>query len=159
MRLAWQHRFIVVFVGGGCTGVVQTNDTHLHAPLSSGYVELEQAAMFSAMSLDPDGCPSRTRRACLRDLATLWKRPAIHRRSSAGFWENMLSNALDGSEDHWASSEVAAFWQELNMSVLRGHCVDEVCAEFEAGHFDWSFEARGIPIDRPHGLLRLWARG
>ena len=140
VRLAWRQKYVVVFVGGGATGVVQVNDTHLHGPLSAAYVELEQADMFYKLHSNPDGCPTRSREACLRDLALAWKRGNMHLRSSEGFLQNMLTNALDGSEDHVASSEVAAFWRELAMGRFREQCMDKVCQEYEAQPLDWSYE-------------------
>lgn len=140
LRLAWQHRFVVIFVGGGATGVVQVNDTHLHGPLSKAYIELESADMFGKLQLNPSGCPVRSRGDCLRDVAVIWQRLALHRRSSAGFKANQLTNALDGSEDHLASSEVRAFWDELGMSEVRERCVRELCSDWQSGTLDWSFE-------------------
>ena len=140
IRLAWQYKFVVVFVGGGATGVVQVNDTHLHGPLSRDYLDREMTCMFEAMQVDPNGSPGRTRYQCLFDLMTVWKREALHRRSSEGFLDNMLSNALDGSEDHKASSECGGFWKELNMDHERTRAIQDVCDEWEAGRLDWSFD-------------------
>ena len=139
-RLAWKHKYIVVFVGGGATGVVQVNDTHLHGPLQAAYVELEQADMFFQLSENPDGCPSRSRQDCLRDLALIWQRPSLHLRSSEGFLQNHLTNALDRSQDKSASSEVAGFWRELEMDKWRERTIDEVCTEWEAERMDWTFD-------------------
>ena len=145
-RLAWKHRYIVVYIGGGATGVVQTNDTHLHGPLQQDYMALEQASMFEQMEADPAGCPVRTREQCLDDLARIWKRRALHHRSSGGFVQNQLLNALDGSQDHLASSEVAGFWDELEMNKWRDQVIQDVCDEWKAGRLDWSFES-------VHGLI------
>ena len=139
-RLAWKHRYVLILVGGGCTGVVQVNDTHLHALLSAAYIELELADLFDQHERNPAGCPRRHRNDCARDLALVWSRPLLHLRASEGFVHNMLTAALDGSDDGRAGSECAAFWQELNMTEERSKAIDQVCSEWEAGRLEWSFD-------------------
>ena len=39
--LCWSHQYVLLLIGGGCTGVIQVMDTHLHGPLSARYTELE----------------------------------------------------------------------------------------------------------------------
>ena len=146
-RLAWKHKFVLVFVGGGATGVVQVNDTHCHWIFSKDYIELEQADMFRKMQLDPHGCPSRAREDCMRDAGLCWRRGQLHLRSSEGFWANMITNALDGSEDHRASSEIWAFWQEIEMPKLRERCIEETCADWELGRIEWSYDVIAALIE------------
>ena len=64
----------------------------------------------------------------------------MHLRASEGFVHNMLTAALDGSDDDRAGSEVAGFWKELNMTEHRSKAIDQVCLEWEAGRLEWSFE-------------------
>jgi len=61
LRVAWKHRYIVLMHGGGTTGVAQTNDSHLHAPMSRIYQDLEQADMIRQLDESPWSCPSRSR--------------------------------------------------------------------------------------------------
>ena len=139
-KLAWKHKFVVVFVGGGATGLAQTNDTHCHGPFSKDYIELEQSDMFRKMQLDPYGCPGRTREECMRDAALCWQRPRLHLRSCEGFWSNMIANALDGTEDNRANDEIWGFWEELGMTALRTRCIEETCADWEQGRIEWSYD-------------------
>ena len=139
-RLAWRHRFVIVFHGGGTTGVTQVNDTHLHGHLSKAYQELEMAEAFMQLAVEPGACPKRDRAACVRDLASVWRRPDIHIAALAGWKQNCILIALDGSEDRLASSEVKAFWEELGMDKIRQRIIEEVCSECEAGRLEWSFE-------------------
>ena len=160
-KLAWQHRYVVIMIGGGATGVVQVNDTHLHGPLSKEYMSLEMAEAFAKLQADPDGCPGRTREQCITDLVILWRRAGLHLRASEGFKQNMLTSALTGSEDHLASSEVAAFWEQLKMSPHRSRIVDEVCSEYEAGRAEWDYEIVQAKIERfpVRGHLDTYAEG
>lgn len=140
LRLAWQHRAIVLLHGGGTTGVAQVNDTHLHGPLSKAYQELEMHLGVVKLILEPNSCPHRDRKDCVRDLALVWGRSDLHLTALAGWKANMITNALDGSEDRLASSEIRAFWDELDMSTRRTAIIEEICTECEAGRLQWSFE-------------------
>ncbi len=140
LRLAWKHRYVLIFHGGGTTGVAQVNDTQLHGPLSKAYQELEMQDLFEQLSRNPHGCGQRDRVTCVRDLVMIWKRPSIHLHSRVGWWSNQLLNALDGSEDHKASAEIAAFWNVLQMDKCRDDVIAEVCEEFEQERTEWSFE-------------------
>lgn len=98
------------------------------------------SAGMMQLILEPESCPRRTREACIRDLAALWGRPDLHLTALAGWKANMIVNALDGSEDHLASTEIREFWEELEMSKVREQIIEEVCSECEAGRLEWSFE-------------------
>ena len=139
-RLAWEHRAVVLLHGGGTTGVAQVNDTHLHGALSKAYQELEMHLGVVQLVLDPNSCPNRSRADCVRDLGLMWGRSDLHLTALAGWKANMIMNALDGSEDRLASSEVRAFWDELEMDTLRKDIIQDICTECEAGRLEWSFE-------------------
>ena len=140
LRLAWKHRYVVVIHGGGTTGVCQVNDTHLHAALSREYIELEEIDQLQQLRSNAYTCPRRTREDCLRDLALVWRRPHLHLAAAKGFWQNHLLTHLDGVEDHLVTTEVAGFWIELKMDVVRAEAIQELCRDFEAGFTEWSFE-------------------
>ena len=137
LRLAWKHRYVVIMHGGGTTGVAQVNDTHL---ITWSALEGIPGAGDAGSLRAAVAKPTRMRVTCVRDLVMIWKRSSIHLRSRQGFWSNQLLNAFDGSEDHHASSEIAAFWKELDMDKCRDHVIDEVCEEFEHARTEWSFE-------------------
>ena len=139
-RLAWTHRYIIILVGGGCTGVVQVCDTHLHAVLSQSYIELELADLFEQHEANPSGCPKRSRNACAQAFALVWNRPLMHLRASEGFLHNLITAALNGDDDRYASREIAEFWEECQMPAKRAQAVEEVCSEWEAHRLEWSFD-------------------
>ena len=56
-----KHGYVLVHHGGGCTGVLQCNDTHLHQALSAGYQELEQHDLLERSRLQPSFCARRDR--------------------------------------------------------------------------------------------------
>ena len=60
--------YVLILIGGGVTGILQVPDTHLHAPLSRRYQDLEMMDLLEQQRENPAGCPSRTREDCCRDL-------------------------------------------------------------------------------------------
>ena len=53
--------YILVLIGGGITGDIQVNDTHLHAPLKAKYRELEIKLMLKQLKENPQKIPSPDR--------------------------------------------------------------------------------------------------
>ena len=113
---ALQRGYVLVHHGGCCTGVLQCNDTHLHQPLSAMYQELEQHDLMERSRLQPSACARRDREDCLRDAIAVWQRRSIHELAARGHWDNMLCNALDGTEDARGCGEAARLWEELHMA-------------------------------------------
>ena len=135
-RLAWREKCVVVFHGGGTTGVAAVNDTHLHEPLSQRYQELQMQQQFVLMDMDPAACPKRRRQDCVSDLAACWRDSEMHLRALAGWKANMITNALDGSENNLGSSEMQGYWMELGMDEVRARTIHEVCSSAEAGRLE-----------------------
>ena len=160
-RLAWKHGYVIVVHGGGTTGVAQVNDTHLHQALSREYQRLEQKDMFAQLARDSSKCPTRQRELCMRDLWLIWQRESIHLQAAEGHLRNMLTNSLDGKQDHMASAEISKFWRELHMDELRKECIDSVCEEWEAGRLEWSYEVvYGLIEEHPKaGILDEYCEG
>ena len=73
-------------------------------------------------------------------MALTWQSPLLHSESAKGWKANGILNALNGSEDHLASSEVREFWKEAGMDRHRTEVIDDICTEFEHGRVEWSFE-------------------
>ena len=108
--LAWSRGYVCVYHGGGCTGVLQVNDTHLHYGLSQRYQDLEMQDLLQQQRLEPGRCPVRDREDCLRDLCASWTNADLHALAARGHWDNMLSNNLAGEQDHLARGAAAKFW-------------------------------------------------
>ena len=137
--------YVLVFHGGGCTGVLQCNDTHLHQRLSARYQELEMADLLEQSRLRPHACPRRDREDCLRDAVAAWRDAAMHARAAAGHFENLLSVKLDGSEDHLGRGDALRFWLELDMPRKRQEAVAKVEEQWAAGELTW--ENRALLVD------------
>ncbi len=113
---------------------------HLGCTHTKAYQNLEMDDQFHQLEQDPHGCPYRRADDCLLDLVACWEDEALHLAALKGWKANMIVNALDGSEDHLASQEMAQFWAETNMDTVRKGIVNEMTHEFEAGRLQWAFE-------------------
>ena len=104
-RAALERGYVIVHHGGGCTGALHCNDAHLHQALSARYQELEKHDLLEQVRLRPSSCPRRDREDCFRDAIAAWQCADLHAHAARGHFDNMLSNALDGTEDHEARGE------------------------------------------------------
>ena len=48
-KLLWKRGFVLIIIGGGITGYIQENDTHVHRTLKSEYGDLEAELMLSIL--------------------------------------------------------------------------------------------------------------
>ncbi|MCP4245229.1 MAG: hypothetical protein GY772_32230, partial [bacterium] len=158
--LCWARGYILLLHGGGTTGVAQPPDTHLHSELSREYQDAEMRDLALRMQVDPSALPLRSRGDCVRDLVAIWKSSELHRRGSRGFLANMLTNALDGSEDHLGAGDAAQFWHSLGMGELRSQVLADLREEYRAGRLPWSFRSVRKLEDFPaRGQLDFYAEG
>ncbi|GFO11576.1 steryl-sulfatase [Plakobranchus ocellatus] len=115
--------YILVIMGGGITGDVQINDTHLHHRLKSKYRDLECDLMHRQLQANPQKVPAPSRDEMMNMLTSSWKETTID--PSCALKNNFILNALDGSEDYLVSDklmaligqEVKAFRTELLQST------------------------------------------
>lgn len=124
--LCFSRGYVLLVIGGGCSGSVQVPDTHLHMPLSSGYQNSEMILLAALMEQRPTGLPTMDRGDCVRILANLYGQSHMHEKASVGFKHNYLSNALDGTEDHLGRSELSTLWRQLQMHQLRKQIIADV---------------------------------
>ena len=128
---------VLAFHGGGCTGVLQCSDTHLHQRLSPRFQDFEMAGLLEQSRLRPNVCPRRDREDCLRDAVAAWRNVAMHERAAAGHLESLLSVKLDGSEDNLGRGDAVRFCVELGMPRKRALAVSQVQVLWAAGKLLW----------------------
>ena len=149
-RLAWERGYIVIYQGGGTTGVGQVNDTDLHEKLSELYQQLEQEDHLMQTELDSGCCPRRDREDCVRDFCSCWKDPELHAFAAQGFKRRGLSNALDETEDHHICGAASAIWQRCDIKGLRRILVADVRDGVKENEIEWSYEGvYGLVKDFP----------
>ena len=97
--------YILVIIGGGITGDIQINDTHLHHQLKAKYRERECELMLKKLRTDPTKIPAPTRDDMMQMLSESWELlntvdPVMALKN------NFILNDLDGSEDHLVSDKL-----------------------------------------------------
>lgn len=97
--LCWSRMYILLYHGGGCTGLTQPNDLWLHLALEKGMEDMEASAFLRHQLLRPDRVPSLSRQEVLDNACQVWLHGIDHSRSIRWTQRAGMSIALDGSED------------------------------------------------------------
>ncbi|MCP4242277.1 MAG: hypothetical protein GY772_17115, partial [bacterium] len=108
---------------------------------------------------NPAGCPTRSREACVRDLATAWSHTEIHARGARGFWDNLLAVALDGSEDHLGRGAAKKLWNDLGMAALRAQALHDVDEAWRSEDLRWRDARKVIQAFPKRGQLDVYLEG
>ena len=83
---------------GGTTALAQVNDTHLHAPLSRLYQELETECFLRRQEKNGSKDIGRSNQEVIDDICETW-RVLDHGQVATGHLHVGLTNKLDGSQD------------------------------------------------------------
>ena len=103
-KALWDRGYILLTIGGGITGFVQVNDTHLHKQLKNEYRKKESALMLKKITKDPQKVPSPDRSEMMTLL--LESEKAIALGTNAAFKSVWVANSLDGSENYLVSDKI-----------------------------------------------------
>ena len=114
--------WILVLIGGGITGDIQTNDTALHRPLKALYREKEEQLMYKKLREDRNKIPKPSRDEIMMMMTEAYNESSPDH--TQAFKSNWISNKLDGTEDMYVSQslrdlvgeEMLAFRRELLQS-------------------------------------------
>jgi hypothetical protein len=96
--LCWNRGYLLLYHGGGCTGLTQLNDVWLHWLLEQRLLEVEQAQFNAEMLLRPTKIPSVDRQSMINNVAAVWE-TLPHNRSVSWAKKTGVSIAVDGTED------------------------------------------------------------
>ena len=140
-KLAWDRGYLLVYIGGGCTGSIQPLDTHVHGPFSRAFQELEMRDLITEADAHPHRVPILSRVELMAIVITIWQREDFHMLGAQGFEHNMFNLALDGSEDHLGSSECQEYWSALDMPSRRAQALADVKRAFETGDLPLTYES------------------
>ena len=97
--LCWDRMYVLLFHGGGCTGLTQPNDLWLHRMMEIEIGKLEALAFLRHGLRRPNKVPSLSRQEVLDHAQAAWSRSLPHERSIGVTKSAGMSMALDGSED------------------------------------------------------------
>ena len=95
--------YVMIWVGGGCTGAPANPDVYLHDILSKDYQDREMRLLLKQMELGVTPIWSRlpvpSREDCICNFIAAWMKPSLHHRAVEGNWKLMVRNDLGGTED------------------------------------------------------------
>ena len=131
----------LLYHGGGVTGILQPNDTHVHEPLSKEFKRLEQADVSAQRKLQRGKIPRRTRQKVYDDCHLAWDTidhdyvgPKSHKQDG---W----TLPLDGTQDDDIYHDLAPLWHSpaLDMDTVRKKLIAEVNRDVDNEVYtDWS---------------------
>lgn len=105
--------YILVVIGGGITGDVQCNDTHVHHKLKKTYREIEAAKMMKMLEENPNKIPSPSRDDIMSMLASAWS--SLDLDVNEALKQNFITTPFDGSEDYKVSESLYSLvFPEMN---------------------------------------------
>ena len=105
--------YILVVIGGGITGDVQCNDTHIHRLLKKNYRQLEANLMMEMLRKDSNKIPSPSRDDVMKLLNDAWNSLDVD--VEEALKQNFLTSAFDGSEDYKVSEKLYSLvFEEMN---------------------------------------------
>ena len=110
-------------IGGGITGDVQINDTHIHHRLKAEYRVKESELMLKKLKEEPNKVPSPSRDQMMEMLVESWNTVIENVDVTYAMKQLFILNKLDGSEDYLVSdtlfSLVGDKIQEFRKELLK----------------------------------------
>ena len=139
VEAAWRRGFVVLWHGAGTTGLLQVNDTHLHAMLERVYLEMEAESFSFQQYWDPTNI-NRQREDVARDLVSTWA-AVDHKKAADGHASNGLTGNLFGpSESYRLRNEVREVWDAVEGDQMRSDIGEEIREKVESGEYRWDWE-------------------
>jgi hypothetical protein len=142
-NLCWNHGYILLIHGGGCTPVGQTVDTDLNQHVRRLYGGKEARLLIEKMR-SGDVVPKLAHEECMMLMLDVLMDSRLHTDAAEGYKRVGQSVALDGSEDIFICREAGVFWREPTVDgypSMRPKIDDELAAvaeEFESTGLVWS---------------------
>ena len=106
-KALWDRGYILLIIGGGITGFVQVNDTHLHKQLKNEYRKKESTLIPEKLTKDTRKVRSPHRSEMMSLLVESEKAIALD--TNAAFKSVWVTNSLDGSKDYLVSDKIFGF--------------------------------------------------
>jgi hypothetical protein len=98
--------YFLIGIPSGITGDVQVNDTHMHHLLKAKYRDYEMETMLKKLDEEPDKIPAPDRDDLMKMCNDAFWRAAEQMDAAMAFKQNLITLALDGSEDYIASDRL-----------------------------------------------------
>ena len=146
----------ILFHGGGVTGVLQPNDTHVHEPLSKEFKRLEQIDVSAQRRLLPGKIPRRTRQKVYDDCHLAWDSIDHDYVGPKSHLQDGWTLPLDGSRDDEIYHDLEPIWNSpaLDMFTARQKLIDEVNQDIDDKIYtDWSQWPELLEEFPPHSAM------
>ena len=105
-KALFQCGYILVIMGGGITGFIQSNDTHLHRKLKANYRDLEMELMMEKLQANKKKAPSPTREEMINMAVKASRKVDVS--FTEVFKELFVTNKLHGCEEYLVSDKLFA---------------------------------------------------
>ena len=133
--------YILLYHGGGVTGLTQVNDLWLHWMMEVILGEMETLDVDAHMALRPGKIYTPTRQSIINNACTMWKTEVDHRRSIQWTLRTGASMSLDSDAEttqRTLSRQLHVFWEELDMPTKRREAIQAIDDDIAAGRLsDW----------------------
>ena len=102
----WERGYVLVIIGGGITGFMQVNDTHLNRLIRAEYRKEEAKLMLEKLREKPAKIPALERDDMMNMLALSVRNVNQNLNIASAFKSVWVTNALDGSDDNLVSDRI-----------------------------------------------------
>ena len=123
---------VVLYHGGGVTGLEQVNDTHLHATVQRFMEQLETAAMFEQRKRCPEKMASLTRQAVIDVVTEMWTSMNHKSVRDKGYRQTGPTLPLDCSLDD-VFVDLQPYWAAIDGNALHHQAIQDVSDKWEQG--------------------------
>ncbi|CAI9715131.1 Hypothetical predicted protein [Octopus vulgaris] len=119
---------MLIIIGGGITGFVQVNDTHLHKQLKAKYHEIEKVKMLEKLVQTPNKIPTPNQSEMMQMLHQA--HADCMSDVEAAFKSTWVTDASDGSEDYKVSDRimylVGPSMREFRLEMMSKPCPNTI---------------------------------
>ena len=146
----------LLFHGGGVTGILQPNDTHVHEPLSKEFKRLEQRDVGKQRRLNNGKIPRRTRQKVYDDCHLAWDSIDHDYVGPKSHLQDGWTLPLDGSRDDEIYHDLEPIWNSpaLDMFSVRQQLKDEINKDIDDRIYtDWSQWPELLEEFPPHSAM------
>ena len=141
---------VLLYHGGGVTGLQQINDTHLHAVVQRMMEQLETAAMHRLRQADPQKIASFQRQDVLDIVAEMWQGIDHANVRQKGYAQTGPTLPDDATIDD-LFVDLRPVWEHIDGQALRQQAIQDVNDQWAAGILQsWADAENIIEHHTPH---------
>ena len=129
-KLLCERGYVLIIIGGGITGYIQENDTHIHRAPKRQYRDLEAELTLSMLQKNNPKIPPPWRDDMMKMIFAVWNKLNVdHTRV---FKTSFVTNSLDGTKDYLVSDRLFKFIGDSMVSFQKNLIESEISASLAA---------------------------